>query len=171
MAKTNQNITMHGNKLKVTGTEIKEGATLPSFTLTGNDMTDVAASKFAGKVLIVLSVPSLDTPVCALEAKRFNKEATDLSSDVTILCVSRDLPFAQKRWCAAEGATRVVTASDFKYRTFGQQFGTELPDLGLLARAVFVADKSGKITFVDYVTEVAEEPKYDEVLAAVRKLL
>jgi thiol peroxidase len=134
-------------------------------------LSDVTNAAFAGKVLVVVSIPSIDTPVCATETKKFNQEASALSDDVVIAIVSRDLPFAFKRWCGAEGVSKVVTLSDFKHRSFGKQFGVELPDLGLLARAVFVADKSGKIVHVDYVSEVADEPDYTAVHAAVKASL
>lgn len=171
MAKSNEKITMKGNPLKVEGRCVEEGMPAPTFTLTAGDMSDVTNAKFAGKVLVLLCVPSIDTPVCATETKRFNEEAAALAQDVVIASVSRDLPFALKRWCAAEGVDRVVTLSDYKHRSFGRQFGTELSDLGLLARALFVIDKSGKVVHVDYVTEVAEEPDYQAALAAVQKAL
>ena len=171
MAKNNDRITMKGNPLKVEGRCLEEGATLPLFKLTGTDMADVTNTAFAGKVVVVMSIPSIDTPVCAAETKRFNQEAASLSGDVVILGVSRDLPFALKRWCGAEGVSRVIPLSDFKYRSFGKEFGVELPDLGLLARAVFVADKSGKVVHVDYVSEVAEEPDYAAALKAVRSCI
>jgi len=171
MAKSNERITMKGNPLKVEGKCLEEGMPLPEFKLTGTDMADLTKQSFAGKVMVLLSIPSLDTPVCAIETKRFNQEITGLSKDVVVLAVSRDLPFAAKRWCAGEGVEGVVPASDYKYRDFGKQFGTELPDLALLARAVFVADKSGKLTYVDYVAEVADEPDYAAVMAAVKSAL
>jgi thiol peroxidase len=171
MAKNNEKITMKGNPLKVEGRCIEEGVPAPTFTVTAGDMSDVTNAKFAGKVVVLLSLPSIDTPVCAIEAKRFNQEAAALSQEVVIASVSRDLPFALKRWCAAEGVERVVTLSDYKHRSFGKQFGVELPDLGLLARALFVIDKSGKVAHVDYVTEVAEEPDYQAALAAVKRAL
>ncbi len=171
MAKSNEVITMKGNPLKVEGHCIEEGAQLPQFTLTGLDMSDVTNATYAGKVVVLVSVPSLDTPVCAIETKRFNQEATALSKDVVIAAVSRDLPFAQKRWCGAEGVENVVPLSDYKHRSFGKAFGVELPDLALLARAVFVADKTGTIVHVDYVTEVADEPDYGAALDAVKKCL
>ena len=171
MSKNNTPITMKGSPLKVSGDPIKEGDQLPDFTLTGTNMKEVTRSQFNGKNLVVVSVPSLDTPVCSIEVKKFNQEVTSLSDDVAVLVVSRDLPFAQARWCAAEGASRVITASDYKQRSFGQKFGVELPDLQLLARAIFVADSRGKLTYVDYVSEIADEPNYEEVLAAVRKTL
>lgn len=171
MAKNNETITMKGNPLKVEGKCIEEGMVAPDFTLTGLDMADVTKSTYAGKVMVIVAVPSLDTPVCAIETKRFNSEATALGGDVVVLAVSRDLPFAMKRWCGAEGVDRVVALSDHKHRSFGKSYGVELPDLGLLARAVFVVDKAGKVTHVDYVTEIAEEPDYAAVIAAVKRSL
>jgi thiol peroxidase len=169
MAKNNEKITMKGNPLKVEGHCVEEGVPAPSFKLTAPDMSDVTNTTFAGKVLVLVAIPSIDTPVCAIETKRFNQEAASLSKDVVIASVSRDLPFALKRWCAAEGVDRVVTLSDYKYRSFGKEFGVDLPDLGLLARALFVVDKAGKVVHVDYVTEVAEEPDYEAALAAIKK--
>ena len=171
MAKSNETITMKGNPLKVEGRCVEEGAQAPSFKLTGTDMAEVTSAAFAGKVVVLMSIPSIDTPVCALETKRFNQEVSSLSGDVVVVAVSRDLPFALKRWCGAEGVARVVPLSDFKHRTFGKDFGVELPDLGLLARAVFVIDKSGKVRHVDYVTEVANEPDYAEVMKALKSCL
>jgi thiol peroxidase len=171
MAKNNEIITMKGSPLKVEGRCIEEGTQAPEFTLTANDMSDTTLASFAGKVLVLVCIPSLDTPVCAIETKRFNQEAANLSKDVAIVAVSRDLPFAQKRWCGAEGVSSVTTLSDYKYRTFGKSYGTELPDLAILARAVFVIDKAGKVAHVDYVTEIADEPDYSAALAAVKKSL
>lgn len=171
MAKSNEKITMRGNPLRVEGRCVEEGATLPKFTLTGTDMADVTNDTFAGKVAVFMSIPSIDTPVCAIETKRFNQEASTLSGDVVVVGVSRDLPFALKRWCGAEGVSRVVPLSDFKYRTFGKEFGVELPDLGILARAVFVVDRAGKVVHVEYVTEVADEPDYAAALQAVKACL
>ena len=168
---SNQNITLKGNKVTVSGREVCVGDGVPDFKLTGNDMGDVDINSFQGKVLVVASIPSVDTPVCAVETKRFNEELSNLSDDVAVLTVSRDLPFALSRWCGAEGVDRVVTASDFKYRTFGEAFGVELPDIGILARAVFVVDKEGKVQHGEYVSEVGEEPNYEAALNKVRELL
>jgi thiol peroxidase len=169
MSKTNEKITMKGNPLKVEGRCVEEGSQAPAFILTAGDMSDSTNANFAGKVLVLLAIPSIDTPVCAAETRKFNQEAASLSQDVVVASVSRDLPFALKRWCAAEGVSRVVTLSDYKYRTFGKEFGVELPDLGLLARALFVVDKAGKVVHVDYVSEVAEEPDYQAAIAAIKK--
>jgi thiol peroxidase len=171
MSKNNDKITMKGAPLKVEGRCIEEGMTAPVCTLTAADMSDITIESFKGKVLVLVSIPSIDTPVCAIETKRFNQEAVQLSGDVVVAAISRDLPFALKRWCAAEGVERVLTLSDFKYRTFGRAYGVELADLSLLARAVFVLDKSGKVVHVDYVTEIAEEPDYAAALAAVKGAL
>lgn len=171
MAKSNEKITMRGNPQRVEGRCVEEGSQAPAFTLTGGDLSDVTRESFAGKVLVLVSIPSIDTPVCAIETKKFNQEATNLSADVVVASVSRDLPFALKRWCAAEGVQRVATLSDHKHRSFGKAFGVDLPDLGILARAVFVIDKSGTVVHVDYVSEIADEPDYAAALSAVRGAL
>lgn len=171
MNKTNQNITFKGNKITILGNELKEGQVVPDFQLTANDMSDLSINNFKGKVVIISTIPSLDTPVCSIETKRFNEEASNLSDSVVILTVSRDLPFAQKRWCAAEGVSKVVTASDYKHRSFGSAFGVEIKELGLLARAIFVVGKDGKITHTEYVQEIAQEPDYSLALNAAKKAL
>ena len=170
MAKSNENMTFKGSPMTVTGNQLSEGDMLPQFVLTGTEMQEITNAEFSGKVLIVSVAPSLDTPVCQLQTKRFNQEASKMSDQIAVLTVSRDLPFAQKRWCGAEGVEQVVCASDYKHRTFGQAFGVDAEDIGLLCRAVFVADKDGKLTYVDYVTELSEEPNYQEVLDSVAHL-
>ena len=157
-----------GSPLTLVGRELKVGDHVPDFVLTGNDMADLTGNSFAGKKLIISVLPSVDTPVCAAQTRHFNEAAAALGSDVVILTVSLDLPFAQKRWCAAEGVERVVTASDYKHRVFGEAFGVLLKEWGLLARAVFVADTSGKIVYAQYVDEVSSEPDYEPVLSAVK---
>jgi len=170
MNKSNANLTFKGNKLAVSGPALREGAPLPTFRLTGNDLSDITSDQFRGKVLVLSVVPSLDTPVCALQTKRFNQEVERLKG-VAVLTVSMDLPFAQKRWCGAENATHVITASDYKYRSFGETFGVLLKDLGLLGRAVFVADKQGTVAYVEYVQELSTEPDYAAVLAKVKEIV
>jgi len=159
-------ITMKGNPLTLTGREIKVGEQAPDATLVANDLSEVKLSSFKGKKIILSVVPSLDTPVCDLETKRFNQEASKLDG-VAVLTVSKDLPFAQKRWCAGAGATAVKTLSDFR-GNFGETYGVLIKGLGLLARCVFVIDESGKITYIQLVKEVASEPNYDEVIKAVK---
>ena len=171
MTTSNKNITFKGSPLTILGNELKVGDAMPAFTLTANDMSDLKSDAFKGKVLILSVVPSLDTPVCSLQTKRFNQEVAEISKDVPVVTVSYDLPFAQKRWCGAEGVSNVVTASDYKYRSFGEAFGTLIKEWGLLCRAVFVVDKSGRIAYVEYVSEVSAEPTYEPVLKRVRELL
>ncbi|WKZ57946.1 MAG: thiol peroxidase [Bdellovibrionota bacterium] len=170
MNKSNQKITFQGKPLRVTGREVHEGDPMPAFKLTGVDMSDIDSASFKGKVLVLSVVPSLDTSTCALQTKRFNQEAEKLSPSVQILTVSMDLPFAQKRWCGAEGATRIMTGSDYKYRGFGETFGVYWTDMALLARAVFVVDKGGVVRHVEYVANLSDEPDYAAVLAKVREL-
>jgi len=159
-------ITMKGNPLTLTGHEIKVGDQAPDVTLVANDLSEVKLSSFKGKKVILSAVPSLDTPVCDLETKRFNQEASKLT-DVAVLTVSKDLPFAQKRWCGAAGATAVKTLSDYR-GNFGETYGVLIKGLNLLARAIFVIDETGKVTYVQLVKEVAAEPNYEEVLKAVK---
>lgn len=171
MSKSNSEITIKGKPIEVGGRIVKEGDIFPLFKLTDNDMSDLTNEKFKNKILVVAAVPSLDTAVCSTEARTFNEEITKISPDVVVLTVSRDLPFAQKRWCAAEGVDHVITASDYKYRTFADATGTLWKDAELLIRAVFVVDKTGKTTYVEYVPEIAQEPSYEAVAAAVKAVL
>ena len=170
MNKSNKNISFKGNKLTILGTEIKEGDKAPAFTLVGTEMNDVTLDSFKGKALILSVVPSLDTPTCAIQTKRFNKEAASLSKDVAILTVSLDLPFAQKRWCGAEEVENLTTASDYKYRSFGEAYGAYIKEMGLLARAVFVIGKDSKVNYVEYVANLSDEPDYAGALKAVKQL-
>ena len=159
-------VTMKGNPLTLVGTEIKPGAVAPDVTLVANDLSEVKLSSFKGKKVILSVVPSLDTPVCDLQTKRFNQEASNLNN-VAVLTVSKDLPFAQKRWCGAVGASAVKTLSDYR-GNFGEQYGVLIKGLNLLARAIFVLDENGKVTYTQLVKEVATEPDYEAVLKAVR---
>ena len=164
-------VTMQGRPMTLAGPEIKVGDKAPDFKTLDNDMMPM---KFLrnnlGKVSVILSVPSLDTPVCDLETRRFNKEAQSLSPDINILAISMDLPFAQKRWCGAAGITNVKTYSDHQKGAFGRAYGVLIKDLRLLARAIFVIDKEGVITYTQIVKEVTNEPNYDEVLSEIKKL-
>jgi thioredoxin-dependent peroxiredoxin len=166
MAERAAAITMKGNPLTLTGHEIKVGDHAPDATLVANDLSEVKLSSFKGKKVILSSVPSLDTPVCDLETKRFNQEASKLQ-DVVVLTVSKDLPFAQRRWCGANGATSVKTLSDYR-GNFGETYGVLIKGLNLLARCIFVINEQGQVTYVQLVKEVASEPNYDEVLKAVK---
>lgn len=145
------------------------GSLSPSFVLTGNDMKDVSSTQFAGKNLVLNIFPSIDTSTCATSVREFNKRAASLN-DTTVLCVSKDLPFAMRRFCGAEGIDRVVTASDFRNRGFSTAFGIELTNggfAGLCARAVIIIDKQGKVKYTELVPLIGQEPNYDAALAAL----
>ncbi|MBM4048204.1 MAG: thiol peroxidase [Planctomycetes bacterium] len=163
-------VTFKGNPLTLLGKEVKVGDKAPDFEALANDLSPVKLSSFKGKVVVISSVPSLDTPVCDLQTRRFNQEAAGMSADVVILTVSMDLPFAQKRWCGAAGVTAVQTLSDHRDASFGKAFGVVIKELRLLARAVFVVDKDGKVQHAQIVKEITTEPDYEAALAAVRKL-
>lgn len=170
MKERTEMVTMKGNPLTLVGNEVKVGDEAPEFEVLSNDLSPVRLSSFRGKVCIVSSVPSLDTPVCDTETRRFNEEAQKLSSDVAILTISMDLPFAQKRWCGAAGVTGVQTLSDHRDASFGTAYGVLIKELRLLARAVFVVDRNGVVQYVQLVKEITQEPDYETILTAVRKL-
>lgn len=163
-------ITMKGNPLTLMGQELKIGDTAPDVVLADNDLAPVSLSGYLGKICIVSSVPSLDTPVCDMETRRFNEEAGALGDDVAIITVSMDLPFAQKRWCGTAGVDKVTTLSDYGDMAFGNAYGVLIKELKLLARAVFVLDREGIIQYIQLVNEVTEEPDYREILDAVGTL-
>jgi len=164
-------ITMKGNSLTLVGNEVKVGDRAPDFVALDNNLSPVRLSSFKGKVLVLSSVPSLDTPVCDLETRRFNEEAGRLGTDVVFLTISMDLPFAQRRWCGASGVTKVQTLSDHRDASFGISYGVLIKELRLLARAVFVVDQNGVIQYAELVKEVSKEPDYDAALSALKKLL
>ena len=164
-------VTMKGNPITLMGPELKVGDRAPDFVAIDNDLSHVSLESCRGKVCIISSVPSLDTPVCDMETRRFNSEASRLGDDVVVLTISMDLPFAQKRWCGAAGVDQVVTLSDHKDGAFGEAYGVLIKDLRLLARAVFVLDKEGTIRSLELVKEIASEPDYEAVLAAVAELV
>ncbi len=145
------------------------GAAAPDFTLTGNDMKDVSLKDFAGKNVVLNIFPSVDTGVCAASVREFNKRAAALTN-TSVVCVSKDLPFAMKRFCGAEGIDKVITASDFRNRGFSKNYGVELADgpfAGLEARAVVVIDAQGKVKYTELVPAVGQEPNYEAALKAL----
>ncbi len=162
--------TIEGKPLTLVGEEVKLGNKAPDFTVLDNDLSPVDFATYRGKVCIISSVPSLDTPVCDAETRRFNQEAGRLGSDVVILTISMDLPFAQKRWCGAAGVDKVQTLSDHREASFGTAYGVLIKELRLLARAIFVVDREGIIQYVQLVKELTKEPDYEAVLNAASKL-
>jgi thioredoxin-dependent peroxiredoxin len=164
-------VTMKGNPIVLLGDEVKVGDVAPDFEVVDNSLAAVKFSSFRGKICVLSAVPSLDTPVCDMETRRFNSEAAQLSDDVEILTISMDLPFAQARWCGAAGVTRVKTLSDHRDAAFGSGYGVLIKGLRLLARAVFVVDRQGVVRYHELVKEIASEPDYAAVLAAVKSCL
>ena len=162
-------VTFQGNPLTLLGQEIKVGDKAPEFEALDNGLSPVKLSAFQGKVVIISAVPSLDTPVCDLETRRFNAEAAKLGQEVVVLTISMDLPFAQKRWCGAAGVTHVTTLSDHKEAAFGLAYGVLIKELRLLTRAVFVVDRQGVVRYVELVREITHEPDYDAALTAVKE--
>ena len=164
-------ITMKGNPLTLTGDEFQMGHEAPDAVLLDNDLKPVKLSDYRGKVVVVSTVPSLDTPTCDMQTRRFNSEASNLSDKVVILTISTDLPFAQKRWCGAAGVERVATLSDHQETAFGLAYGLLIKELRLLARSVLVIDGDGIIRYCQLVKELSEEPDYDAVIEAVKQLV
>lgn len=164
------NVTFKGNPVSLLGDEVKVGQAAPDFKTQKIDMSDYSLGSSSGKTRIILSVPSLDTPVCDNETKRFNEEASKVP-DVEIACVSMDLPFAMKRWCGAAGVDKVTTVSDHRDASFGKNYGV-LIDGGPLdrmhARAVFVIGPDDKVRYAEYVNDIANHPDYDAALAAAK---
>jgi len=164
-------VTFLGNPLTALGSELKAGEKAPAFSVLSNDLKPVTLADSAGKVRLLSVVPSLDTPVCDMQTRRFNQEASSLGDNVAILTLSMDLPFAQKRWCGAAGVDRVYTLSDHKDASFGLAYGTLIKELRLLSRAIFVVDANDTIRYVEYVKEISSHPNYDAALAAARGAL
>lgn len=160
-------VTFQGNPLTLKGTKVNVGDTAPDFTVVDNDLNPFKLSDTKGK-RVFLTVPSLDTPVCDTEVRKFNQEAVKLGEDVTIYTISMDLPFAQGRWCGGAGIDRVKIVSDYKDREFGNNYGVYINELGLLSRAVFVLDENNKVVYVEYLDEITNEPNYEKALEALK---
>ena len=160
--------TFLGSPLTVLGPELRPGDKAPEFTVLSNDLSPVTLAGSAGKTRLISVVPSLDTPVCDAQTRRFNQEAATLGEHVAILTISMDLPFAQKRWCGAAGIDRVQTLSDHKDASFGQAYGTLIKELRLESRAIFVVDATDTLRYVEYVREISSHPNYEAALAAVK---
>jgi len=170
MAERADIVTFQGNPLTLIGDESKVGDKLPNCQLVGNDLSPVQLSSFKGKVCVISCVPSLDTPVCDLQTKRFNEEAGKFGGNVAVITVSMDLPFAQQRWCGISNAENITTLSDYITADFARSLGVLIKELRLFARAVFVVDKQGTINYVQIVSEITNQPDYEEVLKAVKEL-
>ena len=170
MAANEAKVTFKGQPVTLSGPQVQVGQKAPEFTAVKTDLGEFQLSDVKGKVVVLSAVPSLDTPVCDAETRRFNHEAASMGDDVQIVTISMDLPFAQKRWCAGAGIDRVTAVSDHRDASFITAYGLLLPDLRLLTRAVIVLDKEGTVRYVQVVPEIASEPDYEPVLAAVKEL-
>jgi len=160
-----------GNPVILLGTALKAGDKAPEFMVVDTSLAPVRLSDFKGKIKIISSVPSLDTPVCDTETRRFNQEAANLPENIVLLTISMDLPFAQSRWCGAAGIDRVKTLSDYQERSFALAYGVLIKELKLLSRSIFVIDANEKIRYIQHVPEITTEPDYAAVISAAKGLL
>lgn len=164
------NVTFKGNPIVLIGQELKVGDKAPEFTVLSNDLQEVHLANSANKIRLISVVPSIDTGVCSQQTRRFNEEAVALGNNVVVLTISVDLPFAQGRWCAAEGIKNVQTLSDHRDLSFGEAYGVVIQELRLLTRAVFVVDDNDIVQYVEYVDEATNHPNYDAAIEAVKRL-
>ncbi|MBO1514217.1 thiol peroxidase [Metabacillus bambusae] len=160
-------ITFKNNPVTLLGNEVKIGDSAPDFTVLANDLSPVSLADSKGKVRLISVVPSIDTGVCDTQTRRFNEDASKVEN-VDVLTISVDLPFAQKRWCAANGLENVQTLSDHRELSFGEAYGVHIKELRLLARAVFVVDANDKVTYVEYVSEATNHPNYEAAIEAAK---
>ncbi|MEI4829620.1 thiol peroxidase [Bacillus sp. FJAT-53711] len=161
------NVTFKGNPITLVGTEVKVGDQAPNFQVLANDLSPVTLETYKGAVKLISVVPSIDTGVCDAQTRRFNEDAAGIAN-AKVLTISVDLPFAQKRWCAANGLENVVTLSDHRDLSFGEAYGVVMKELRLLARAVFVVDSNDKVVYVEYVSEGTSHPNYEAALEAAK---
>ncbi len=157
-----------GSPVTLLGPDLKTGDLAPDFQVVDTDLKPISLADFKGKTKIICAVPSLDTPVCDTEIRRFNHEAAQLSDHVVVLTISLDLPFAQKRWCADAGIDRVKILSDYQDRSFGLAYGVLIKELKLLSRSIFVVDADDVIRYLQHVPEITEEPDYAAALEATK---
>lgn len=164
-------VTLFGNPVTITGNPVKVGDLAPDFIVLDKDLKEVTLKDFKGKIKLISCTPSLDTPVCDLQARTFNQRAAELSEEVALLNISMDLPFAIARFCASAGIDRIKVLSDHREASFGLNYGVLIKELRLLARAIFVIDKNDIIRYIEIVPEVTNHPDYDKALQAVKDLL
>ena len=171
MQKNSDKVTFKGNAVTLLGNQIKEGDKAPDFTVLDNGLNPTKLSDYKGKVKVLSVFPSIDTGVCLKQNRRFNQEAANLSDDIVILAISNDLPFALNRFCDAEGIDKVVTLSDHKDVDFGTKYGFLIEELRLLARGVVVVDQNDQVKYVEFVSEIGNEPDYNSALKAAKELV
>jgi thiol peroxidase len=163
-------VTIHGNPLTLVGPELRAGDKAPDFTVLDSDLKEVRLKDFEGKIKVISVTPSLDTPVCDIQARRFNQEAANFSDDVAVLNISMDLPFAIARFCSAAGIDRVKTLSDHRDASFGSAYGILIKELRLLARSIFIIDRDNFIMLKEIVSEVTNHPDYEGVVNLIKKM-
>jgi thiol peroxidase len=164
-------VTIHGNPLTLTGTERTAGEKAPDFTVLDGELKEVGLKDFAGKVKVISVTPSLDTPVCDLQARRFNTEAAQLPADVAVINISMDLPFAISRFCTSAGIDKVKALSDHRDASFGDAYGVLIKELRLLARSIFIIDKNDLIRYIEIVPEVKSHPDYEKAIGELKKII
>lgn len=164
-------VTFRGNPLTLLGPNLQVGEKAPDFRVVDTDLNPVSLSDFSGKVVLISVTPSLDTPVCDLQGRKFNELAAGLSDDVVVVNISVDLPFAQRRWCGANNIDRIKVLSDYQERDFGLKYGVLIKELKLLARSVWIVDKDGVIRYKQIVPEVTNEPDYDAAMKALKEIV
>ncbi len=164
-------VTMKGKPFTITGNDIKQGDKAPDFTLLDANLTDVRLGDFTGKIKVISVTPSLDTPVCDLQLRRFNHEAASLPSEVEVLNISMDLPFAISRFCATADIERARVLSDYREASFGKAYGVLIKELRLLARSIFIIDKDNIVRYREIVSEQTNHPDYDKALVTLNHLL
>lgn len=163
-------VTIKGNPLTLLGTELKIGNKAPDFAVLDGDLKEVSLKDFSDKIKVISVTPSLDTPVCDMQARRFNEEASKLPDSVVVLNISMDLPFAISRFCTTAGIDKIKAYSDHRNASFGNAYGVLIKELRLLARSIFILDKDNVIRYIEIVPEVTSHPDYDRVIKEVNKL-
>jgi thiol peroxidase len=163
-------VTMKGSPLTLSGNELKVGNKAPDFTVLDGELKEIGLNDFSGKIKIISVTPSLDTPVCDMQARRFNQDAANLPDDIVVINISMDLPFAISSFCTMAGIDKVKGYSDHRDASFGNAYGVLIKEARLLARSIFVIDKDDAIKYIEIVPELTEQPDYDRALDAVRKL-
>ena len=163
-------VTAQGNPVTLLGEGVRVGQDAPDFRMVNNQFNEVSLKDYQGKPVLMSIVPSLDTGVCSIQTKHFNEKVASAYPQIAMLTISTDLPFAQKRYCGAEGIDKVETLSDSVWRNFGEQYGLLIKDMGLLSRAVIVLDADHKIVYKELVSDLSKEPNYDAAVSALNGL-
>lgn len=164
-------VTIRGNPVTLVGSELKIGDNAPDFTVVDGDMKEISLKNYDGKIKVISVAASLDTPVCDMQARRFNQEAARLPDDVIVLNVTMDLPFAIKRFCTTAGIDKIKALSDYRNASFGNAYGVLIKELRLLARSIFVIDRDNILQYMEIVPELTNHPNYDNVFDCIKKVV